>query len=208
MNRGVKEWFYTGYFDAVTYSETHITGLGIVLVNPYEQVIHVDSFVVPEVGDTQESEYMALLWLLKCAVNRGIPMIKALGDNDTVTNSITQSPIKKKKYKFYQRAIWKELEYFRRWKVQWLASGTNPADDLSRALTRGWVSKPAGERQIELIERISRGGSGDAFGLGISRYPESARGKKINTNCDEPINHSAGFFSKPSAAVFERNGDR
>ena len=203
MRKGVKEWFYTGYFDAVTCVDTHVTGLGIVLLNPYEQVVHVDSVVVPEVGDTQESEYMSLLWLLKSAANKSIPMIKALGDNDTVTKSIEQPPSKKKKYKFYQRAIWEELKRFRWWKVCWLNSEQNPADDLSRALIRGWVSKPAGERQIELIERIVRGPNGDAFGLGISQYPESARGKKIRLDMGEPVNHGAGLCPKPDETVFD-----
>ena len=205
MKNGIKDWFYTGYFDAVTCIESHITGLGIVIVNPYEQIVHVDSVVVPEVGDTQESEYMALLWLLKHAANRGVPMIKALGDNDTVTKSIEQPPSKRRKYKFYQRAIWKELERFRWWKVCWIGSGANPADDVSRALIRGWVSKPAGERQIELINRIAAAGNGHAFGVGISQYPADARGKKFDPYYSiEPINHGGGLFPNPDGTVFDR----
>jgi ribonuclease HI len=202
---GIKDWFYSGYFDAVTCIEEHITGLGIVVVNPYQQVVHVDSIALPEVGDTQESEYMALLWLLKHTANRGVPMIKAMGDNDSVTKSIEQlTPSKKRKYKFYQRAIWKELERFRWWKVHWLASESNPADDLSRALIRGWSSKPPGERQIELINRIAQAGNGSAFGVGISQYTENVRGKKFDLYYSvEPTNHGGGLAPKPDGKVFD-----
>jgi hypothetical protein len=205
MKKGIKEWFYHGYFDAVTCVEEHITGLGIVVVNPYQQVVHVDSIVIPEIGDTQEGEYMALLWLLKHTANRGVPMIKALGDNDSVTKSIDQPPSKKRKYKFYQRAIWKELERFRWWKVEWIGSRANPADDASRCLIRGWCSKPPGERQIELINRISQAGNGNAFGVGISQYPADARGKKFDPYYSvEPVNHGGGLAPKPDGTVFER----
>ena len=205
MKTGIRDWSYVGYFDAVTFELQHVTGLGIVIVNPYEQIVHVDSIVVPEVGDTQESEYMSLLWLLKSAANKGIPMIKAMGDNDTVTKSIDQPPSRRKKYHFYQRAIWEELKRFRWWKVEWIGSGANPADDASRALIRGWCSKPAGERQIELIDRISQGGNGDAFGVGISQYSTDARGKKFDPyGSVEPINHGRGLFPQPDGTVFER----
>lgn len=205
MKKGIRDWFYHGYFDAVTCEEQHITGMGIVVVNPYQQIVHVDSIVIPEIGDTQEGEYMALLWLLKHTANRGVTMIKAMGDNDSVTKSIEQlSPSKKRKYKFYQRAIWKELERFRWWKVHWLASESNPADDLSRALIRGWRSKPPGERQIELIDRIAAGGKGSAFGAGISQYPEEMRGKIFDPYYSvEPLNHGKGILSKPDGKVFE-----
>jgi hypothetical protein len=201
---GIKDWFYQGYFDAVTCTEERITGLGIVVVNPYQQVVHVDSIVVPEIGDTQEGEYMALLWLLKHTANRGVPMIKAMGDNDSVTKSIDQPPSKKRKYKFYQRAIWAELARFRWWKVCWIGSRANPADDASRALIRGWSSKPPGERQIELIDRISQAGSGSGFGVGISQYTEDARGKKFDPYaCEEPMNHGKGICPKPDDKIFD-----
>ena len=204
MNKGVNKGFYQAYFDAVTCEDQHITGLGIVVVNPYDQIVHVDSVVVPEIGDTQEGEYMALLWVLKHAANSGVSMIKVMGDNDSVTKSIEQPPSKRRKYKFYQRAIWKELERFRWWKVDWIGSRSNPADDLSRALIRGWSSKPPGERQIELINRIAAAGRGDGFGVGISQYPVEARGKKFDPYYSvEPTNHGSGLFPKPSNKVFD-----
>jgi ribonuclease HI len=189
----MKDWSYVGYFDGVDMMHDGISGIGFMILNPYDQVIHVDSFVLPQTG-TNEAEFLALLWLVKRMGDMHIPMVKLYGDNTVVIDGV-KNPKKYSCYRVYERAIRHHLTQFKKWELYYIESGRNRADDLSRALIRGWITQPIGERHIDLIMRLSEKGNGHAFGRGISKWPaQKYMTNPVLSDGDLTIDHRSAIF--------------